>query len=575
MRLRVALNKLAIKQVLGELPLTAELYWQLRQAGRPLSKSFSLRRTEKRLPLWKEQAAAAQRRYGSSGKKVVIFTTLRYWIEHGTLLAIGAAGLGNQVTLVYLPYANWKARTNRFDMRRHNAYSQKVLQQAAPLLNVVSLYELASQQPTFAANSRGENALPVSRQVLPEELADAVESLALRDVQYSLNLEQVDLQRLGASRDLFLLRLERNLQAAQAALHWLSSERPDVLLTPNGSILEMGAFYLAARHLGIPVVTYEFGEQRDRIWLAQNAEVMRQETDAMWQARGELPLSPDQWQQVRDLFASRRRADLWQNFSRRWQGQPGEGGEKIRSQLGLDSRPVVVLAANVIGDSLTLNRQVFTDSMTDWLQRTVRHFAGLTGVQLVVRIHPGERYTQGPSVAEVVNQALAGDKPGAKLGQLRADHILLVGAGDPINTYDLLEIADLGLVYTTTVGMEMAMSGVPTVVAGQTHYRGRGFSFDPQSWQEYEQILTRLLADPAGSRLPHQQVEAAWSYAYRFFFEYPRPFPWHLLHFWNELETWSVARVLSDEGQAVFGRTFAELLGEPINWSEEETIHGL
>lgn len=533
-------SKQAIKNFLGELPYTAELYWQFRQGGRPLSKSFSLRRTEKRLPLWKMHAqAAALTHQNKQPRRITIFTTLRYWIEHGVLLGMAAAGLGHQPTLAYLPYANWKVRGNRFDLRRHNAYAQTVLQQAAPLLKTVSFYDLILEQPP------GNQSL--------QALKPALEALSLRDVQYSLNLEEVDTES-----ELYRLRLERNAQTAQAALYWLERNRPDVLLTPNGSILEMGAVYRVAHHLDIPVVTYEFGEQRDRIWLAHNDEVMRQDTDTLWQARAATPLDDDQQRQVRELFASRQRADLWQNFSRRWQGQPGQGGEQARQALGLDQRPIILLAANVIGDSLTLNRQIFTESMTDWLQRTVRFFRNLENVQLVVRIHPGERYTQGPSVAEVVRDALGASLPA---------HIHLVAADAPLNTYDLLEIADAGLVYTTTVGMEMAMSGVPAVVAGQTHYRGRGFTLDPQSWQEYEQTIAGILADSAKRRLSREQVDAAWRYAYRFFFEYPRPFPWHLLHFWNQLEPWPISRALSEEGLSQFGNTFTELFeGRPQRW---------
>ena len=55
-----------------------------------------------------------------------------------------------------------------------------------------------------------------------------------------------------------------------------------MVILPNGTILEFGAIYQVARYLDIPIVTYEFGEQRDRIWLAQNAEVMRQDTDDLW-----------------------------------------------------------------------------------------------------------------------------------------------------------------------------------------------------------------------------------------------------------------------------------------------------
>jgi hypothetical protein len=69
-------------------------------------------------------------------------------------------------------------------------------------------------------------------------------------------------------------------------------------------------------------------------------------------------------------------------------------------------------------------------------------------------------------------------------------------------------------------------------------------------------------------------VELAWNYAYRFFFEYPNPFPWHLLNFWNELETWPLRRVLAADGQRQFGGTFRFLTGQPQRWSpvEEESV---
>jgi len=345
---------------------------------------------------------------------------------------------------------------------------------------------------------------------------------------------------------------------------YLQKERPELVITPNGSILEMGIVFQVARFLNIPVVTYEFGEQRDRIWPAYNEEVMLQNTDEMWRARRNVALSPAQKSQIQALFVSRKDADLWKNFSRRWQGLPSQGGEKARQALGLDSRPIVLLAANVIGDSLTLGRQVFTDNMTMWLRRTIMDFASRSKAQLVVRIHPGERYTQGPSVADIIRQSLP-EIP---------EHIHIVDADAPVNTYDLIDIASLGLVYTTTVGLEMAMSGIPVIVVGGTHYRAKGFTLDPNSWDEYTYLIEQVLSDPDKYRLTKTQVDQAWNYAYKFFFEYPSPFPWHLLHFWDELDTWSVDRVLSTEGQSLYGDTFHYLLGKARDWSIPELSSG-
>ena len=58
----------------------------------------------------------------------------------------------------------------------------------------------------------------------------------------------------------------------------------------------------------------------------------------------------------------------------------------------------------------------------------------------------------------------------------------MIAPTEKVNTYDLIAAADVGLVYTTTVGLEMAMCGIPVIVVGDTHYRERGFTNDPPSW---------------------------------------------------------------------------------------------
>jgi hypothetical protein len=540
------IDKRAVKKVLGKLPFTAEMYWRFVQQGKPLAKNFSLRKLERSLPDWRAQAMAAQasRQADDPGRRILVFATLRYWIEHATLLSTALAGLGHQVTLAYLPYANWRRPYQLFDIRRQNVYARHVLQHADPLFQTLSLLDVR------LAAGRAFSA----------ELFHALQQVSIRDTQYTLQIEAVDLSGESESARLYRLRLERNLQAAAALLGWIQSlspdRRPELLLTPNGSILEMGAVYQAARAHGLPVVTYEFGEQRGRIWFAQNSQVMLQETGDLWAACKDTPLTESQWSQIRALYDSRQNGRLWENFTRLWQGTPSQGGEQAHQVLGLDSRPVVLLAANVIGDSLTLGRQVFSRDMTDWLERSVQFFAQRSDVQLVVRIHPGERYLKGPSVAQVVRDALP-QVP---------DHIHLVEALDPVNTYDLVQIADLGLAYTTTVGMEMPMSGVPVVVGGQTHYRGKGFTNDPTTWDEFFHMIDQTLARPNKASLSRSQMELAWKYAYHFFFDYPTPFPWHLLGFWDELGSWPLERALSAEGQAAFGDTFRWLAGEPRQW---------
>ncbi len=79
-------------------------------------------------------------------------------------------------------------------------------------------------------------------------------------------------------------------------------------------------------------------------------------------------------------------------------------------------------------------------------------------------------------------------------------------------------------------------------------------------------MLDRILLGVPAHRLSPGQVEVAWNYAYRFFFEFPLDFPWRLMHFWKDIEVWPLGRVLSDEGERRFGYTFGCLAGEPLCW---------
>lgn len=527
-----------LKNILGDLPLTAEIDWMLRSKNRARKDHYNLSRLHKSLPTAVETVKPFAKD-APRGKKVLFFSTLHYWIEQSAFLSLALAGLGHDVTLLTLPYSEWHKVKDKFTQRQRILHTKDALASLSPLTKHISMLDL---RPS-----------PFD---LPAELQADVKEISLWDAQYTLMREEVDMND-PSDRALYDLRIQRNTFAAKAALEWMRTNKPDVVLIPNGLILEMGIVFRVARHLGIDAVTYEFNDQREQIWIAQNSSIMRQETDYLVEARCSQPMTDEMFERVADLENARRGARVWGKSKRLWQYVSSQGAAETRKQLRLDDRPVVMLAANVLGDSLTLGRDIFASSMTEWITKTVQYFAKRTDVQLVIRVHPGERLVpQAKSMGTVVKEALP-EIP---------SHIHVIGALDPINTYDLIEIADVGLAYTTTVGLETAMNGRPVISCGQTHYRGRGITLDPSTWDEYYAMLENVLSDVPAHQLNEKQIEFAWNYAYRFFFEYPHPFPWRLMNFWDDLEIWTLDKVLSDEGMAQFKDTFGFLVGEPFTW---------
>ena len=526
--------KNVIKSVLGQVPFTAELYWLMRN-DKNINSRFSLKNLDHHLPQMVADAEALRKKTKCEGKNIFIFATLHYWIEHAAVMGITLAGLGHKVTMGYLPFHDWQNTINKFDLRRQNLYADGILSKTKPVMETISFLNLHT-----------------GYKVVPEDLRARIELISRYDSMYTLQVENVD-----TSSAIYKLRVKRNMSAARDAYEYLKTNRPDVVIVPNGTIQEFGVVYEVARYLDIPAVTYEFGEQRDRIWLAQNDKVMRQETCDMWEAFRDKELTKIEKDKITEQFEARRNASVWKNFARLWQAVPAKGVEAARKELGLDERPMVLLATNVLGDSLTLGREVFSQSMEDWLEKTLQYFAGRKDAQLIIRVHPGEVLIHGQSMLNVIKRVLP----------MLPEHIRVIAPTEKVNTYDLIAAADVGLVYTTTVGLEMAMSGVPVIVVGDTHYRGRGFTQDPDSWVKYHKTLKAMLESPQDYRLSEEEINLAWAYAYRFFYEYPRPYPWHLVFLWEDYAKRPLSDVVKSKEWKQYKPAFDYLAGEPLDWS--------
>jgi hypothetical protein len=526
--------KALIKDLLGDLPFTAEFYWLLRHRDGKIRSRFNLEGLAARLPKLVAEIAPYLDS-ASPGKKIFIFASLHFWINHTVITGLALRGLGHEVTLGYLPYGYYDKPISRFDLRRHELYARNILNKLQPFLKNISFLEI---EPKY---------------FLPNLLTRAIEEVTRVDTQYILQKESV-----SKEEPIYQFRLRRNLDAARKALTYFEKNRPDVVIVPNGMIQEFGAVYETARYLDILTVTYEFFEMDQRTLISQNDLVMLHPTDELWPTFKNRKLNSEQRSWLESFMADRQGntstgdakfAHLYQKVSR-------EGKDKIRTILKLDDRPIVLMPTNVLGDTATLGRtrSVFSSSMADWILRVVKYFMNNSKVQLIIRLHPAESHAIGLSVAETIHQVFPEI----------TENIHIVGSRELINTYDLIEMTDLALVYTTSAGLEMATRGIPVLLSGSAHYRGKGFTIDADSWDDYFNKLELALANLPAQRLKPDQIEQAWNYAYFYFHDYPRPFPWHLEKIWSSLEKRPISYVLGPEGRAQYEDTFQELAGLPM-----------
>ncbi len=304
--------------------------------------------------------------------------------------------------------------------------------------------------------------------------------------------------------DDFMVAAEGVKHAAEAVF---DDFEPDIVFLLNGLFGAEHAIRDVATARGIRAPTYEIAPRGGALVLSQVAAAPDFDVNPLWEAVKDRPLDDRQRAEVMDLLENRARGvGASESYYERTEDDP----DALRSHLGLDGRErVVSLFTNVTWDTATVGHDIGFASMLDWVEQAVR-IAGEADLALVVRIHPAEgRWGSRDDVQDVVRSQLGAIPP----------NVRFVTAGEALSSYAIIEMSDLVLTYTTTVGLEAAVRGKQVAVAGDMHYRGRGFTTDLSGPNDLAEVMTSESAPPSV-----ETVELALRYAYTFFFRAMIPF---------------------------------------------------
>ena len=289
----------------------------------------------------------------------------------------------------------------------------------------------------------------------------------------------------------------------QAAVDLLDRTNPDVLMVVNGLFFFEFLLCAEAARRGVRVVSYERGFIQGTLFFAHGPGASRYEVGDAWPSHRERPLSPDQEERLNQYLADRRQGlhshvSLWPTAT-------------TTADAPASGRRRFVAFTNVTWDSAVLDRDVTFPGIGDWLKAIIGQIGGRSDLELVLRIHPAEVRIRGWETRQPAKQML--DRIGAL-----PPNISVIAPDDPTSSYSLMESCDAALVYTSTTGLELALLGKPVMVAGDTHYRGKGFTIDPEDPDAYAAAVEDVIADPS---LHRPDIDLARRYANLFFFEAP------------------------------------------------------
>lgn len=148
-----------------------------------------------------------------------------------------------------------------------------------------------------------------------------------------------------------------------------------------------------------------------------------------------------------------------------------------------DNCLLVGMFTNLLWDASLVPDNAPYANVYDWITETLAAFEDLDGAHLVLKTHPAESKL---GTRESVTDWLQERDTSVPA------NVTVLPPSTNVDTYALVDELDVGLVYTSTVGLEMAYVGVPVVVAGDAHYRNFGFTMDPADPEAYRSVLEDL-----------------------------------------------------------------------------------
>lgn len=304
------------------------------------------------------------------------------------------------------------------------------------------------------------------------------------------------------------LTVRRFLRSARRVARGLEKTldelRPDVVLLLNGLFFFEAICWELCRRRGIEVVTYERGLIKETLVFRKGAPACLLDMSDAWDRWQDVPLTPEEDAELDGYLKER---ELGKRTIDRFWGD-ARFGDVDRSRTGR----LVTLFSNLTWDSAVIGQEMAFAGIRDWVTAAIDFFADRPDDELIVRIHPAETKLPGKQTREPLRELIDERFPDLP------PNVRIIDSGDPTSSYPLMAASDVGLVFSSTTGLELAIRGKPVIVAGRTHYRDKGFTTDVATPEEFGAALDKALADPA-TMAP--DLERARRYAYLFFFRAP------------------------------------------------------
>ena len=281
--------------------------------------------------------------------------------------------------------------------------------------------------------------------------------------------------------------------------------RPDVIVGSLHDHYQWSTLYHVGRKAGVSYYSHTMVEEPGCVHFGKNVDKVCEVSDA-WPSFRNTPVESQTWKAF-DEYMGRKAAGKSTCFDI----YPSVGAKELKelkSKLDIN-KPVAFFPSNVPWDSAIHNYCFVSGDkeIIHFIHKTVSFFNRHPEFQLIIKAHPYEQvFKHFPFLPHTLKNILKNIN--APLGA----NIFFIDADSPISIFDIYPLVDIGIVHSSRSGCELAMHGVPVILAGDNHYRGKEFTLDVATESEFYKTIKNTLLTHETRQAVHRRIELSRKY---------------------------------------------------------------
>jgi hypothetical protein len=297
---------------------------------------------------------------------------------------------------------------------------------------------------------------------------------------------------------------------------YLETYPVDSVLLFNGRQSITRVAFEVFRRLGIRVLTHEIPFfQLGHLMLKTNARCWSIEPfTEFWRMWGQVPLTRTSLEQTLSWMKNRRYGDglSWHAYN-----APQTHDVSLRKNLKLSCNKKLLALFTSSTDETAGDQELQGpfEPQSEWVQEVVSWVGDRNDVELVVRVHPNLAGKTG------LGKAVDEYNFYHQMKLAAPANTRIVMPDDSLNSYALMDEADVCLSFGSSVGIEMAMLGKPVILASRAPYEDCSHILTVRSKQSLPEMLEKSL-QPTSVR---EIRRGAFRLAYYYVFKFELPFP--------------------------------------------------